>query len=529
MKKIFIIGLSMLMIITPVFAVTDGAGSEGDAGFGLQASIFRYVLTSSNDMLNTATGVPTNFEELNNYPLTPGDIFTLLINYGANSERSADYITNYNIQLLPDYTMVFPFIGKTDVRDMNITELQTFISDRISKMMPVQYVSFNLTTPANFNVFIYGGVNTSGYINATPVTTVIDAIAMCKGFKSNASYRDVKILRGDEVISVDISRFYQNADFDSNPRLKPGDKLYIPTAETVVTVTGMIQFPGAYELLPGETLETLLKLAGGPKSGAQAERIEIARIDNMGKTVRLEVPASEAASTVMQNGDTVSIPSISDNAETITVEGAIYGQIVKGTAPFKAPTTSVKLEVPYYPGISLLNVLDQVGGPTPYAIMDRAQIRRPDNGEFISLDIEQLWKTRNIDSDVELEPGDHILIPIEKTFVGIFGAVNATDSDTYYQSHVNGYTVMDYIVAAGGIDYETANPNNIELIDREGNRIDVELTDEVPPGSIIYVNENILQQADNGFDNVILVTAWLTAIVSAVSAVTSIIEMFQTD
>lgn len=515
-------------MITPIFSEPGEDISDSEPRFGLQASIFRYVLTTSNAMLNTATGVPTNFEELNDYPLTPGDVFTLLINYGANTERSADYITTYSIQLQPDYTIVLPFIGKTNVGGRNISELQAYISDQISDMMPVQFVSFNLTTPANFNVFIYGGVNVSGYINATPVTTVIDAIALCKGFKSNASYRDVRIIRGDETISVDISNFYNDADFDSNPKLLPGDKLYIPMADTVVTVNGMINYPGVYELMPDENLDSLLNLAGGTKTGAWDERIEVARVDKDGKTVRLEADTDSAPGFVLNNGDIISIPSISENADTITVEGAIYGKIIPGTAPFTAPTTSVKLEVPYYPGISLLNVLDKVGGPTPYAIIEQAQIRRPDNGEFVSLDIEKLWTTRNTDSDVELEPGDHILIPIEKTFVAVFGAVNnSDDSAATGIPHVNGYTVMDYIIAAGGIDYQTANVNNIELIDRDGNRTDVVLTDEVAPGSIIYVNKNLLQTADDGFSNFVTITVWVTTIIGFVTSIMQFSQIFQ--
>ncbi len=507
------------MLIAPVFADETESASGSEPGFGLQSNIFQYVLTNSNSMLSSANGFPTNFEELNDYPLTPGDIFTLLINYGANTERSADYITTYNIQLQPDYTLMLPFIGKTNVSGMSISDLQTMISRRISDMMPVQFVTFNLTTPANFNVFIYGGVNVSGYINATPVTTVIDAIAMCKGFKVNASYRDVRIIRGEETIGVDISKFYTYADFNSNPRLIPGDRLYVPMAEKIVTVTGMIKYPGTYELAGGENLDTLLKLAGELQPGAWRERIEIARIDPSGKTTKIQTEYRKAGSFVLENGDSISIPSISENAETITVEGAVYGAVVSGTAPFVAPTASVKLEVPFYSGISLLNVLDKVGGPTPYAVTSEARLKHNGTGEFVELDIDKLWKTRNLEYDIELAPGDHILIPVEKSFVGVFGAVNSTDSDTYSIPHVNGYTVMDYIVAAGGINYQTANPNNIELIDREGNRTDIELTDEVPPGSIIYVNQNILQSADDVFGNIFIVTGWATVIMTFVTTI----------
>lgn len=518
MKKIIIVSALLFFLFIPLFAADETAAIDAESApeFGLQSNIFRYVLTSSNSMLSSSNGFPTNFGEMDNYPLTPGDVFTLLINYGANTERSADYITTYNIQLQPDYTMVLPFIGKTDAKDKSIAELQKFISARISEITPVQFISFNLTTPANFNVFIYGGVNVSGYINASPVTTVIDAIAQCQGFKTNASYRDVRIIRGEQNISIDISDFYRNADFDSNPRLQPGDKLYVPMAETIVNITGNIKYPGTYELLSGENLDTLLNLAGGLSPGAWQDRIQVARITGDGTISTLQTGFHNADSFSLQNGDTVSVPSIADNAETITIEGAVYGTVVPGTAPFTAPTISVKLEIPFFPGISLLNVLDQVGGPTPYAVIDESEIRREDPSESIKPELSRLWRDRDSSADVKLNPGDHILIPLKRSYVAVLGAVNSSSSAIEF---VNGYKVLDYIIAAGGFNDTTANPNNIKLIDDEGKKHRIALTDEVAPGSIIYVEKNILYSANDVFSDIFVITGWATVIITFVTAV----------
>jgi protein involved in polysaccharide export with SLBB domain len=100
--------------------------------------------------LTTVNQYPTNFEVLNDYTLTPGDVFTLLINYGANTERSADYITTYSIQLQQDFTLAFPFIGKINARGMTVENLKNFISKEIAEITPVQYISFYLASPAHF-------------------------------------------------------------------------------------------------------------------------------------------------------------------------------------------------------------------------------------------------------------------------------------------------------------------------------------------------------------------------------------------
>ncbi|MBI9108216.1 MAG: SLBB domain-containing protein [Spirochaetales bacterium] len=534
MKKLITIAAILILLTIPVFAQdqetstldTEITASSIEPGFGLQADIFKYVLTSSDNLQTTNTGDPTNFEVLNNYPLTPGDVFTLLINYGANTERSADYITTYNIQLQQDYTMSFPFVGKKNVRGMSVNKLHTFISKEISEITPVQYISFYLAAPAHFNVFIYGGVNASGYISATPLTTTIDAISLCGGFKPNASYRDVRIERGGEVLSVDISNFYKNADYESNPKLRPGDKLYIPMAEEIVTISGMIKYPGTYEMLPEETLCDLMNFAGGLTPGASEDRIEIARVDTDGKVIKKKTAMIESECTDLFNGDAVSIPSITENSETITIEGAIYGKRMPGTAPFTAPTTSIKLEVPFYAGIDLLNVLDKVGGPTPYAITDKTAIRSKAFIDTVLVDLDSLWKTRDEKYNIELHPGDHILIPVERTVIGVYGAVNVSNSISPVVAYVNGNTVLDYIRLAGGIDYQTADPNNITAVDRYGNRSKIGLDEEPAPGSFIYVEKNILQTSNEFFSNISMILGWVTIGTAVYTVISDFISTF---
>ncbi len=524
MKKTLLTILILTALIFP--AVAQDTENES-SGFGLQADIFKYVLTNSVALLNTSQSYSTNFEALDNYPLTPGDVFTLLINYGSNSERSADYITTYNIQLQQDYSMVLPFIGETNVAGKTIAQLQAFISDEIARMTPVQYITFNLAAPAHFNVFIYGGVSVSGYINATPVTTVVDAISMCGGFKDNASYRNVTIIRDEEEIKVDLSRFYQDADFNSNPRLQPGDKIYVPMADTVVNITGKIKYPGIYELLPDDNLGTLIKLAGGVRPDAQKDRIEITRLESDGTYARKSAKLAEAAATAMNNGDSVYISSLSERAETITVEGAVYGKPNTSFEPFTAPTRGVKLEVAFYQGITLLNLLDSVGGPTPYAISSRAEVRRKAEGEFISVDVDELWQTRDSSLDIPLKPGDHVLIPVERTYVSVFGAMYTSDTTTSTVAYVSDYRAIDYITAAGGFDEDNANMKTFTLIDLDGNRTKIGLYDEVPPGSVIYVEKNIMGNIGDVYSTASTILTWIGILSAVYTAVDGAITAYQ--
>ena len=292
-----------------------------------------------------------------------------------------------------------------------------------------------------------------------------------------------------------------------------------------MTVSGMVKYPGTYEMLPGEALSDLLSYAGGVRPGAWKSRVEIDRVNTDGKIIQVRTSLSDE-SFDLRNGDSVSIPSVTENSETITIEGAVYGRPIAGTAPFTAPVKSVKLEIPYYPGIDLLTVLDKVGGPTPYALADKTEIRAKDSNVPVSVDLDNLWKTREGKYNVELQPGDHVLIPVESTVIGVFGAVNTSDYISPIVSYVNGNTVLDYIILAGGIDYTTADPNNITIVDRYGNRSKIGLDDEPTPGSFIYVEKNLLQATNDVIGNISTVVSWITLATTTYGVIETFIKTF---
>ena len=110
-----------------------------------------------------------NFDEIKNYPLTPGDVFSVRIVSGVDTNgRSSE--SSYSLQLKEDYSLTLPLIGKIDAKNKNIIELQKLISERIKRVTPVQFVDFSLSHPAVFDVFYlwrrkYSWLNSGHTIN----------------------------------------------------------------------------------------------------------------------------------------------------------------------------------------------------------------------------------------------------------------------------------------------------------------------------------------------------------------------------
>ena len=509
-----------LMILCIVAAMTMPLWSQESSqeeGFGLQASIFQNIRMQNSDIIR-------NFMDASTYNLTPGDIFTLSLSSGVRFDAGGGNSTSsYSIQLQEDYTLDIPVMGSIDTKGKRIPELQKIISDGLKKALALQYVSFNLSAPAQFNVFIYGNVLTPGYIIATPMHRLIDAIGVANGFKSKGSYRQIQLQRAEQALTLDISRFYSHADLDSNPFLRPGDRIFVPYAEIVASIGGLVRFPGNYELIQGETILTLIRLAGGTTPGALTSRIEVSRIEADGAIRRYVVDSEEEGDFRLNTGDVVVVRSVSDNSERITIEGAIYGTRTSGTTPVQVPKNTIRLDYPYFPGISLLAVLDSSGGPTPYAVLEKSLLRRASTGQIHNIDIESLWETRDPQEDIDLFPGDYILVPMQKLEVFVSGMVQRPGAVSF----TAGYSVGDYLLKAGGVIENSARRDAMFLLDERGRRITkLEPTDLIEAGSHIHVDKKWLFAADQAVQNALITTVWVTNIILVVTTVWDFVSSY---
>jgi protein involved in polysaccharide export with SLBB domain len=273
--------------------------------------------------------------------------------------------------------------------------------------------------------------------------------------------------------------------------------------------------PGTYEILPGETLGDILPLAGGLSPTARPSELRILRLDEENRYVEATLDVGDPLDLLLQAGDRVSIPSTIDTRERILVEGALFGEPLSGEEPTSIPTGPIRVNVPFRPGISLLDVLDRLGGPTPYAESRDSYIVRQ-SGERLPLpDLRELWDAQDQTRDVLLEAGDRLIIPIMRLDVSVAGEVNSPTTVAFQE----GQTVSDYIALAGGIDPDTGSKNRVFFLDADGRRRRTGFDAIVPPGSTIFVPRNPWARTQQVAGNVFIVTGWVTTLVTFLSEV----------
>jgi len=213
----------------------------------------------------------------------------------------------------------------------------------------------------------------------------------------------------------------------------------------------------------------------------------------------------------------VRIPSLVENSEMILVTGAIFGGPLSADKPIPVPLVPVAVSIPYVPGLSLLQVLEALGGPTPYANARNATILHKATGQSTRVDVEALWATRDPAKDILLEPGDTVSIPLV-TQVFVAGEVFNPGKVPYDP----GLRVGDYLIASGGVKLQTGDPNSIWFVDNLGRRTRADLASPVAPGTVIVVDQNSWTKTQGTLANIGVIAGFASTIVALLTAMVTL-------
>lgn len=372
------------------------------------------------------------------YLVTPGDRYRLTLAL----DRTAQFV----LTVQDDGDLQVPYLGTVETAGQEYSQMRSSILESLSSI-PADYVEFELISPARFEVFVGGAVRSPGTMIVHAVNRVHDAVRLAGGFDDHGSRRRIELVRaGESPRRIDLARFFEVGGDDFNPLLRPGDRMFVPVAETTVTIAGSVRYPGSYQLLPSEGLAELIAWAGGFLPDADPGHIEISGYPQPGSFGRTTVAFEDADRTPLRHHDAIVVASTNRNVDPVMLSGAFYGaprSRQDGAGTITIPTTPVEATIAYSTGLSLRQAMAALGGPTPYAAADAGFIIRAD-AERVPFDAASVWDGSR--PDLPLRADDRVVAPIARVTVSISGAVELPGE---YEL-LRGATVADLVNQAGG-------------------------------------------------------------------------------
>ena len=337
------------------------------------------------------------------YKLGPGDEIIISL-WGENNSRES-------FTLNKDGMIYYNNIGFINLSNNTLESAEILLTEELSRIYSTLKDLNNPTTLMlelgqlkSINIYFSGHIENPGINLVHPFSDIFSAIVQAGGIDNNGSLRMVQLIRNNQIITtVDFYSFFMNGtNTFSNIKLIDGDTIHIPSFKNRISISGEVNRPSSYELLPNESISDLIGYASGFSSDASSTLIlnQIIPVekrfsdDNARTSIALDFKNSK--STSLNNGDNVKVLPISD----VDVNVEVFGRI---KSPGVYPASSNR---------SLKYVLDIAGGFDDPIFRktireNEITILRKDENQFYSLEILTSYK----DADkLQLMPNDKIFI-----------------------------------------------------------------------------------------------------------------------
>lgn len=390
----------------------------------------------------------------------------------------------------PEGSLIVPSVGEIQVNGLTLSETKKKVIEKVKKRYISAEISLTLVSPRRFYVTVTGvGQGTYPTSTVLRVSAIIafifsDSASLMKsgtspGEKSRFSLRNITIKRkSSESLRIDLHKYYATHEDRYNPYLVEGDVINIPKYDidgVFLSVYGAVQFPGLFEYVEGDDLETAMQLVRGPTTSANMDSILISRLDPDSKRMNnIFVKYDDNKHMKLQINDRVVVMSASEMRRDFKV--TILGEVIR---PGQYPITSNQTH--------LSEIINDAGNFTFRANLQNAEVyrrvdtlfltfprnrdtteniytqrlndiisNRDEREQFeidtkykigrVNVDFVKLFNSNDKSQDIVLRDGDMIYIPDDKKTVYVYGQVNNPGFVPYKE----GADYQYYIDASGG-------------------------------------------------------------------------------
>ena len=467
-----------------------GQGASGDA-----QTIIHVDASSKSERPAPILGLEAYREviETGNYIVGPGDKFLVYVSGVENPFTS---------QVLAEGGLFIPQVGTINIGGMRLRDAQQKIKERFRLVLKVGEIDFELSQPRHFPVSITGMVAQPGVKITTGVERVSEVLSRAGGLNTMASTRNIRILKTARLVPamrstletaiaagkmgsidelpfeiVDLERYKITGDSRYNPYVEDGDIIMVPPQAGKIGAMGALQRPDFFEFVPGDRLSDLLLLALGPAVDADTDNVILFRYEgDMTTRVSHEVDlegvlaGDPEADMLLKSEDWLNVRAIpeyhSDSQVFISGEvkypgyyvleegGMTLRQLIEQAGDFTQNASLAETRVvrqqfvgddgevdPEVERLRFVPVADRTELDNQYFIMKSRE--RPGQ---MSVDLVELFANGNEAHNIELLPGDVVVVPTLQQTITVSGAVAQPGAVVYDPA----YTVWDYIERSGG-------------------------------------------------------------------------------
>ncbi len=488
-------------------------GPRADQGLELFGSSFFSSYQSTFSPINEV-----NFAS--DYILDYEDKLALLL-VGGLSEKTS-------VRVLQDGSISIPGVGNVHVAGLSYENATKKIQSFVKSRQPGVEIFISLESARNIKVMLVGMVPYPGIYTISGGSSVLTLLHAAGGIDDGGSMRSILHKRGGQLEKeVDLYDALIDGDLRLSTNLRSGDVVSVQPAMRKASISGGINYPAIYELLPDETLQDLIDYAMGFSASANKEKEVIIEQSNGGRVL---LSNSDIANFNISSGDNVLIPMYQPASQEIFTTEIIGGVKKPGIYSFRPGDTlamiieraggytddaypeagklyredAAKLQKEYFEqsyqklityvatkGDSPATVSSLTSSPNLEYILDEIRNIEPNGRVLAEFNIGKIKKDPSLDTYIRAD--DRIVIPRYSSEITVVGEVQLGGSKTYSA----GKNFKHYVDLAGGFA-RFADAKKVMIIEPNGNAYLAESnmslfssSRDIMPGTVIYTPRNL--------------------------------------
>lgn len=294
------------------------------------------------------------------YLIKPGDevLLTIWGSVDADLRLIVDRAGRINI----------PRVGAVQVVGVRYADLADTISRRVALVFRNFQLSASLGQLRGVRVYVTGFAVRPGAYSVSSLSTITQALIAAEGPAASGSFRNIQLRRhGKLEAQFDFYDLLLKGDLSNDRVLQADDVIHVGPVGPQVALIGSVNQPAVFEIKPGETVDDLLRMAGGFNSVADRSRLTVERVDDRSdKRIKLlALPADAGAP--LSSGDVLRAFSAVELAIPMQRQNKrvrVEGEVVRPGEYVLPPDSSVA------------DAMKAAGGMTPQAYVFGTEFNR---------------------------------------------------------------------------------------------------------------------------------------------------------
>ena len=205
-----------------------------------------------------------------NYRLGPGDAVIIDI-YGASQRTIQSTVS-------PDGEVTIEGYGPVNVSGLTVAQANARLRNTLGSRYRSSRVKLTVGQTKTIMVNVMGEVKAPGTYTLSAFATVFHALYMAGGTNNLGTLRNIKVYRHNRLVTVvDIYDYILNGKLTGNVRLADNDVIVVGPYDCLVNISGKVKRPMFYEMKKNESLNSVLKYAGGFTGDAYTKAVRVNR------------------------------------------------------------------------------------------------------------------------------------------------------------------------------------------------------------------------------------------------------------